>query len=92
MPSIIDIHPHVICPDTTRYPLAPLGGTQSTWSRDRPTSFETMIKETSTVTFPESEQKSFETDTVWSPAWVLAGTAKAPEIAPVASLVVPDIA
>src|ERR1051326_2349771 len=45
MPSIIDIHPHVICPDTTRYPLAPLGGTQSTWSRDRPTSFETMIKE-----------------------------------------------
>jgi len=45
MASIIDIHPHVICPDTKRYPLAPLGGTQSTWSRDRPTSFETMIKE-----------------------------------------------
>ena len=45
MASIIDIHPHVICPDTTRYPLAPLGGTQCTWSRDRPTSFETMIKE-----------------------------------------------
>src|SRR5580765_1243088 len=45
MPSIIDIHPHVICPDTTRYPWAPLGGTQSTWSRDRPTSYETMIKE-----------------------------------------------
>ena len=45
MASIIDIHPHVICPDTTRYPLAPLGGTQSTWSRDRPTSYETMINE-----------------------------------------------
>jgi predicted TIM-barrel fold metal-dependent hydrolase len=45
MPLIIDIHPHVICPDTTRYPLAPLGGTQSTWSRDRPTSYETMIEE-----------------------------------------------
>jgi predicted TIM-barrel fold metal-dependent hydrolase len=45
MASIIDIHPHVICPDTARYPLAPLGGTQSTWSRDRPTSFETMVKE-----------------------------------------------
>src|ERR1051325_9912320 len=45
MASIIDIHPHAICPDTARYPLAPLGGTQSTWSRDRPTSFETMIKE-----------------------------------------------
>jgi L-fuconolactonase len=45
MASIIDIHPHVICPDTKRYPLAPLGGTQSTWSRDRPTSYETMIRE-----------------------------------------------
>jgi predicted TIM-barrel fold metal-dependent hydrolase len=45
MASIIDIHPHVICPDTKRFPLAPLGGTQSTWSRDRPTSYETMIKE-----------------------------------------------
>jgi L-fuconolactonase len=45
MSSIIDIHPHVICPDTKRYPLAPLGGTQSTWSRDRPTSYDTMIKE-----------------------------------------------
>jgi predicted TIM-barrel fold metal-dependent hydrolase len=45
MASIIDIHPHVICPDTARYPLAPLGGTQSTWSRDRPTSFETMVEE-----------------------------------------------
>jgi L-fuconolactonase len=45
MSSIIDIHPHVIATDTKRYPLAPLGGTQSTWSRDRPTSYETMIKE-----------------------------------------------
>jgi predicted TIM-barrel fold metal-dependent hydrolase len=45
MSSIVDIHPHVIATDTTRYPLAPLGGTQSTWSRDRPTTYETMIRE-----------------------------------------------
>ena len=45
MSSIIDIHPHVIATDTARYPLTPLGGTQSTWSRDRPTSYETMIRE-----------------------------------------------
>src|SRR5215813_4739705 len=45
MAAIIDIHPHVIATDTARYPLAPLGGTQSTWSRDRPTSYETMIEE-----------------------------------------------
>jgi predicted TIM-barrel fold metal-dependent hydrolase len=45
MSPIIDIHPHVIATDTARFPLAPLGGTQSTWSRDRPTSYETMIAE-----------------------------------------------
>jgi L-fuconolactonase len=39
MPSIVDIHPHVIATDTTRYPLDPLGGTQSTWSRERPTTY-----------------------------------------------------
>jgi predicted TIM-barrel fold metal-dependent hydrolase len=45
MASIIDIHPHVIATDTARFPLAPLGGTQSTWSRDRPTSYQQMIAE-----------------------------------------------
>lgn len=43
MASIVDIHPHVIAPDTARYPLNPLGGTQSTWSRDRPTSHEMLV-------------------------------------------------
>jgi predicted TIM-barrel fold metal-dependent hydrolase len=45
MAAIIDIHPHVIATDTARYPLAPLGGTQSTWSRDRPTTHEMMVAE-----------------------------------------------
>lgn len=44
MPSLtIDIHPHVIANDEKRYPLAPLGGHQSDWSRTRPVSFEQMI-------------------------------------------------
>jgi predicted TIM-barrel fold metal-dependent hydrolase len=34
--SVVDIHPHVIARDTRRYPLAPLGGKQSDWSRERP--------------------------------------------------------
>jgi L-fuconolactonase len=42
---VIDIHPHIISPDTARYPLAPLGGTQSAWSRERPTAYETLLKE-----------------------------------------------
>ena len=41
---IIDIHPHVIATDTVRFPLQPLGGTQSTWSRDRPTTDDMMIE------------------------------------------------
>ena len=41
--SIIDIHPHIISSDTKRYPLAPLGGEQSGWSRDRPVSLEQLI-------------------------------------------------
>ena len=43
MPTIIDIHPHIIANDPNRYPLAPLGGHQSDWSRTRPVSTEQMI-------------------------------------------------
>jgi predicted TIM-barrel fold metal-dependent hydrolase len=41
--SMIDIHPHIISSDTKRYPLAPLGGKQSGWSRDRPVTLEQLI-------------------------------------------------
>lgn len=40
---VLDIHPHVISPDTARYPRAPLGGTASTWSQDRPKTTEQLI-------------------------------------------------
>src|SRR6202049_4604508 len=43
MSNVIDIHPHIIANDTKRYPLAPLGGHQSDWSRTRPVSTEQMI-------------------------------------------------
>ena len=42
---VIDIHPHIVSPDTKRYPLAPLGGTQSAWSSERPTTYEMLRKE-----------------------------------------------
>jgi predicted TIM-barrel fold metal-dependent hydrolase len=41
--TTIDIHPHIIADDPVRYPLAPLGGHQSTWSRERPVSMPQMI-------------------------------------------------
>ena len=39
----IDIHPHVIADDERRYPLDPLGGHQSDWSRLRPVTADRMI-------------------------------------------------
>ena len=44
MSAVIDIHPHIVSPDTKRYPLAPLGGVQSAWSSERPTTYETLLK------------------------------------------------
>ncbi len=44
MSPVIDIHPHIVSPDTKRYPLAPLGGKQSTWSSERPTTYQTLLK------------------------------------------------
>jgi len=41
--TTIDIHPHIISGDENRYPLAPLGGHQSEWSRTRPVSLEQLI-------------------------------------------------
>ena len=41
--TVIDTHCHVISPDRARYPLAPLGGKQSDWSSERPTTPQQLI-------------------------------------------------
>jgi len=41
---LIDIHPHIISPDTERYPISPLGGKRSSWSEEQPATFEELIK------------------------------------------------
>jgi predicted TIM-barrel fold metal-dependent hydrolase len=41
---VIDIHPHLVSPDARRYPLAPLGGKQSAWSRERPTTYQALLQ------------------------------------------------
>ncbi|WP_246793016.1 amidohydrolase family protein [Burkholderia perseverans] len=43
MASIVDIHPHIISDDTARYPVAPLGGKRSDWSKERPSTVEALI-------------------------------------------------
>lgn len=40
---VIDTHPHIISTDLRRYPRAPLGGHQSTWSEKRPIGLEQLI-------------------------------------------------
>src|ERR1700743_3864802 len=39
----IDIHPHIISDDETRYPPAPLFGKRSDWSQERPSTVESLI-------------------------------------------------
>ncbi|SEJ93001.1 Predicted metal-dependent hydrolase, TIM-barrel fold [Sphingobium sp. AP50] len=40
---IIDIHPHIISDDATRYPPAPLFGKRSDWSQERPCTVDALI-------------------------------------------------
>jgi L-fuconolactonase len=42
--TIVDIHPHIISNDETRYPPAPLFGKRSDWSQERPSTVETLIE------------------------------------------------
>jgi len=41
--KIVDIHPHIMAADTRRYPLAPLEGKRSEWSRKRHATSEELI-------------------------------------------------
>ena len=44
MPSkIIDIHPHIVSKDTVRYPVTPIGGTRSEWSKERSATLEELV-------------------------------------------------
>jgi len=43
MIKYIDIHPHIISDDESKYPPAPLFGKRSDWSQERPSTVETLI-------------------------------------------------
>src|SRR5262249_5666061 len=42
---IVDIHPHIISNDNSRYPRGPLFGVQSDWSKERPITVEQYVAE-----------------------------------------------
>lgn len=41
--QVVDVHNHVISNNPTRFPLAPMGGKQSDWSRERPVDAAAML-------------------------------------------------
>lgn len=41
--QLIDIHPHIVSKDTVRYPVTPIGGTRSEWSKERSATLEELI-------------------------------------------------
>jgi predicted TIM-barrel fold metal-dependent hydrolase len=43
--SRVDTHTHIISPDTTAYPAAPLGGHRSTWSGERPVDIDGLLRQ-----------------------------------------------
>jgi predicted TIM-barrel fold metal-dependent hydrolase len=40
---LIDIHPHITSKDMARYPIAPLGGKRSDWSKERSATMEELV-------------------------------------------------
>lgn len=41
--KVVDIHPHIVSHDTTRYPLSPIGGIRSDWSAERHVDLEELV-------------------------------------------------
>lgn len=40
--TIVDTHPHIVADDDVAYPPAPIGGTRSDWSQERPVTFDVL--------------------------------------------------
>lgn len=43
--AVADLHTHIISADTERYPVSPLGGTRSSWSAERPTDLDGLLRQ-----------------------------------------------
>lgn len=41
--KIVDIHPHIVSTDMVRYPVTPIGGKRSDWSKERSVTLEELI-------------------------------------------------
>ncbi|NKJ49230.1 amidohydrolase [Burkholderia sp. SG-MS1] len=87
MTQIIDIHPHIISDDETRYPPAPLFGKRSEWSKERPTTVETLIEAMDQAGIAKAAVVHSSTTYGFDNRYVVEGCAKYPErLVPVGSV------
>ncbi|MGH8783184.1 amidohydrolase family protein [Paraburkholderia sp.] len=79
MTQVIDIHPHIISDDETRYPPTPLFGKRSEWSKERPTTAETLIEAMDQAGIARAAVVHSSTTYGFDNRYVVEGCAKYPE-------------
>ncbi|WP_434114185.1 amidohydrolase family protein [Paraburkholderia caffeinilytica] len=77
--SIVDIHPHIISDDEGRYPPAPLFGKRSDWSKERPTTVETLIAAMDTAGVAKAAVVHSSTTYGFDNSYVVEGCAQYPD-------------
>src|SRR5579862_1526863 len=79
MPTFIDIHPHIISDEESRYPPAPLFGKRSDWSQERPTTVETLIASMNEAGIAKAAVVHSSTTYGFDNSYVVDGCAKYPD-------------
>lgn len=79
MTQTVDIHPHIISDDERRYPPAPLFGTRSEWSKERPTTVETLIEAMDSAGIAKAAVVHSSTTYGFDNSYVVDGCAKYPD-------------
>ncbi|OBR50023.1 amidohydrolase family protein [Paraburkholderia tropica] len=79
MTQIVDIHPHIISGDEGRYPPAPLFGKRSEWSKERPTTVETLIEAMDAAGIAKAAVVHSSTTYGFDNSYVVDGCAKYPQ-------------
>lgn len=77
--NIIDIHPHIISDDETRYPPAPLFGKRSEWSQERPNTVESLIAAMDAAGVAKAAVVHSSTTYGFDNSYVIDGCAKYPD-------------
>ncbi|WP_020651388.1 amidohydrolase family protein [Massilia niastensis] len=77
--DIIDIHPHIVSDDETRYPPAPLFGKRSDWSKEHPNTVEDLIAAMDEAGVAKAAVVHSSTTYGFDNSYVLDGCSKYPE-------------